>query len=206
MTVSDPDPKLRSATGTIGRLFTRIRIALKPPPAPDFAPRFTPDLDRGVPVDHRARWLAQLARTRYALEQGRFALERDGWTSGAWFSVATAAGEVRRVSTYETFGLLSARAGVAHGCLVGTLLRMAEDPDQVPTVHDVWHCVDELYEAMHESLGHTSYPPGRAYAHADRRARLRGLTAWNDERGRTQEQVVQLVDRAIARTIVASCA
>ncbi len=206
MTVSDPDPRLRFATETNRPPVQPIRTALKPPPAPEFAPRFATDLDRGVPVDHRARWLAQLARTRYALEQARFVLLRDGWTSGAWFSVATRTGEVRRVSTYESFGLLSAHAGVAHGCLVGTLLRMADDPDQAPTAHDVWHCVDELYEAMHESLGHTSQPAGRAYAHDERRARLRGLTAWNDERGRTREQVVDLVDRAIARTIVASCA
>ena len=181
----------------LGRLVTRARAALRPPAAPDFSVE--------LPDDHRALWLAQLARTRYALEQARFVLRRDGWTSGAWFSVATASGTLRHASTYESFGLLSARSGVVNGCLVGTLLRMADDPDQVPTVDDVWHCVDELYEAVHESLGHVSLPAGRAYPQHERRARLRGLTAWNDERGRTQDQVVDVVDRAVARTIVASC-
>lgn len=190
------------ATQTLGRMFTRAWTAVKPPVAPDYV---AADDQIEQPVDHQARWLTQLARTRYALEQARFVLLRDGWTAGAWFSVAATSGEVRRVGTYEAFGLLSTRAGVVSGCLVGTLLRMADDPDQVPTVADVWHCVDELYEAVHESLGHRSLPPGRAYPHHERRIRLQGLTAWNDERGRTREQVVDLVDRAIARTIVASC-
>ncbi len=204
MTQFPTDPLLRSVPG-LGRLLTRVWTAIKPPSAPDFAP----ETDR--PDDHRATWLAQLARTRYALEQARVALLRDGWTSGAWFSVASRhdTGAVRRVSGYEALSLVSAPAaaqgGVLHACLVGTLLRMADDPDQVPTVPDVWHCVDELYEAVHETQGHRSFPPGRAYPHDERRARLRGLTAWNDEPGRTREQVVDLVDRAIARTIVASC-
>ena len=112
---------------------------------------------------------------------------------------------MRTAGSIEAFGLLGARAGVVNACLVGTLLQMAEDPDQVPTVADVWGCVDELYEAMHEQLGHVSFPPGRAYPMDERRSRLRGLTAWNDAPGRTREQVLDVVDRAVARTIVASC-
>lgn len=170
------DAGARSATETINRLLTRAWTALRPPQAPDYAP----DRIDEVPADPRVEWLAQLARTQYALEQAKVALLRDGWTSGTWF---------REQQT----------------CLVGALVRMADDPDQVPTVADAWHCVDELYEAVHESRDHHSSPPGLAYPHGERRARLRGLTAWNDERGRTREQVVDVVDRAIARTIVASC-
>ena len=58
---------------------------------------------------------------------------------------------------------------------------------------------------MHEQLGHHSFPPGRAYPQAERRVRLQGLTAWNDTPGRTREQVLDVVDRAVARTIVAAC-
>lgn len=170
-----------TATQSLGRLLTRAWVTLRPPAAPDHPPEPAPDR----PVDGRGSWLAQLSRTHYALEQTRVALLRDGWTRGTWFA--------------------EERESSSQACLVGTLLRMADDPDQVPTHTDVWHCVDELYEAMHETLGHPSMPPGRAYPHAERRIRLRGLTSWNDAAGRSRDQVIDLVDRAIARTIVAGC-
>ena len=87
---------------------------------------------------------------------------------------------------------------------MGHLLRVAEDPDTPQSVTDVWGAINELYEAMHERMGHRSLPPGRAYPHAVRLARLRALTAWNDAPGRTREDVLNLVDRAISRTILAA--
>ena len=191
----DPAPRTQS---TLSRVLVRAWASLRIPPVPDYS------VDE--PTDGRELWLRQLARIRYALEGARAALVQHGWTSGAWFTVEQSPGSFRRATAQEAFGLVGPEASVLNACLVGTLLRMADDPDQVPTIADVWGCVDELYEAMHEQLGHHSFPPGRAYPHAERRARLQGLTAWNDAPGRTQEQVLDVVDRAVARTIVAACA
>jgi hypothetical protein len=58
---------------------------------------------------------------------------------------------------------------------------------------------------MHERMGHESFPPGRVYSHEQRRARLRALTAWNDEPGRRVEDVLDLIDRAVSRTVLAAC-
>ena len=70
----------------------------------------------------------------------------------------------------------------------------------------MWRATDELREAMHERLGHDALPPGRAYPMTQRRARLRSLTAWNDAPGRTEADVLDLIDRAISRTIVGAVA
>lgn len=200
--MAETDPLPRTGA-TLSRLLSRARASLQIPAVPDYP-------DEPV-VGGREEWLRQLARERYALEGAREVLVRDGWTRGGWFTVREPGGPlgtdtVRTAGSIEAVGLLGPQASVVNACLVGTLLRMAEDPDQVPTAADVWGCVDELYEAMHEQQGHVCFPPGRAYPMAERRTRLRGLTAWNDAPGRTQEQVLDVVDRAVARTIVAACA
>lgn len=197
--MADTDPLSRTGA-KLSRLLSRARASLQIPRAPDHATE--------PAISGREEWLRQLARERYALECARDVLVRDGWTSGGWFTVRQPDGSgdtVRTVGSVEAFGFLGPQAGVVSACLVGTLLRMADDPDQAPTTADVWGCVDELYEAMHEQLGHVSFPPGRAYPMEERRTRLRGLTTWNDAPGRTREQVVDVVDRAVARTIVAAC-
>jgi len=150
-------------------------------------------------------WLRQLDRVRDTLEQARTVIAMDGWTTGGWFTVRRPDGGTRLCTTTEAFSLRQPGSEVVNGCLVGTLVRLADDPDRVPTVRDVWGCVDELYEAMHERMGHTSLPGGQVQSIGERRARLRCLTAWNDAPGRTREHVLDLLDRAISRTIVAAC-
>lgn len=178
-------------------VLSRLREALSPQAyvrAPDYGPETS--------GHGRDQWLRQLARTRDLLEQARDVVARGGWTGGgSWFTVRQADGSVRPASLAESFELRRPQAPVAGACLVAIMIRLAEDPDRVPTVDDVWHATDELHEAMHEWLGHDSAPPGRSYPAAQRRLRLRSLTDWNDERGRTDAEVVELFDRAIARTI-----
>lgn len=167
----------------------------------------TPDYGPEAPEQPREQWLRQLTRTRELLEQAREVVASGGWAGGgAWFTVREVDGSVRKASLAESFDLRSPTAPVAGACLVAIMIRLAEDPDRVPTVGDVWRATDELHEAMHETLGHDSAAPGRAYAEAQRRAHLRSLTAWNDEPGRTSEQVLDLFDRAVARTILGSVA
>ncbi len=195
-------------------LLDRARVRVWPPPTPDHAPApgLTPEQD----------FQRRLDRIRDLLEQTRASLLRDGWTCGAWFSVDACAGvasradgaggaggdrgAVRPVGTQEAFGLLDPGAMVRGACLVGAMLRLVEDPDTAPSVSDAWACVDELHEAMHERMGHDSLPPGRIYAHEQRRAHLRVLTAWNDAPGRRLEDVLDVIDRAVSRTMVGACA
>jgi hypothetical protein len=171
--------------------------SLRTPPVPDYLPGPTPT--------PRELWLWRLDGIRDTLEQARAVLEQQGWTSGAWFTIRQPSGQPRLVTTTEAFALRDPRRDVLSSCLVGTLVRLADDPDRAPSVADVWGCVDELHEALHERLGHEAFPPGRIYSHPQRRAHLQTLTAWNDAPGRTREQVLDLVDRAIARTIVGPC-
>lgn len=193
-----PDSTSEQQTSSAWRvLFDRARTVLWPPHTPDHVP--TPTLTP------REDWLRRLDRIRDLLEQTRTALVLHGWTSGAWFSVARPEGGVRHVGPAEAYDLLSSRSAVGEGCLVGTMLRLVENPDTVPSVADAWGCVDELYEAMHERMGHQSFAPGRAYSHEQRRAHLRALTAWNDESGRRVEDVLDLIDRAVSRTVLAAC-
>ena len=192
------------------RIFVeRARLRVWPPQAPDHAP--APGLTRQEDFQRR------LDRVRDLLEQTRASLLRDGWTSGAWFSVdasgavtrtSGASGRptaVRQVSTQEAYGLLAPGSTVLGACVVGAMLRLVEDPDTAPSVWDAWACVDELHEAVHERMGHDSFPPGRIYAHEQRRAHLRVLTAWNDEPGRRLEDVLDVIDRAVSRTMVGAC-
>jgi hypothetical protein len=193
MTRSDPLVQTGSIRAALGRAWTSWRA----PAVPDDFPAPAPS--------PRQLWLWRLDRIRDTLEQARVVLEQQGWTSGGWFTVQQPSGQTRLATTAEAFALRDPRRDVHGSCLVGTLVRLADDPDSAPSVPDAWGCVDELYEALHEQLGHDSFPPGRVYSHQQRRAHLQTLIAWNDAPGRTREQVLDMVDRAIARTIVAPC-
>jgi hypothetical protein len=157
--------------------------------------------------DPRVAWLRRLDRVRAALEQARTDLVEQGWTQRAWFSVdATGgAGTTRLATVAESFDLVRPTASVTGACLVGALLRRAEDPDRATTHADVWGAVDELYEALHERMGHTSLPPGRVDSHHRRHAKLGVLTAWNDDPRTRREDVLDLLDRAVGRTVVGAC-
>lgn len=189
------------ATGWRGMLL-RVREMLTPQ-AYERAPDYGPGAD---PSDREQR-LRQLDRTRDLLEEARSVVRAGGWSGGgAWFTVRTPDGATRPATLAESFALRKPGASVAGACLVGILIRLAEDPDRAPSVDDVWRAVDELHEAQHERLGHVSDPPGTAHPLPRRRQHLRALTEWNDDPGRTADDVLDVIDRAIARTIVGAVA
>lgn len=185
---SRPAEALRAALG-------RVRAALPVAPPPSYV---APQDDPGV------AWQRRLDRVRAALEQARTDLDEQGWTQRAWFSVG-AEGTMRLASVGESFDLVRPGSAVAGACLVGAMLRRAEDPDRATTHDDVWGAVDELYEALHERMGHTSLPPGRVDARHRRHAKLRVLTAWNDDPRTRRADVQDLLDRAVSRTLVGAC-
>ena len=155
--------------------------------------------------DPRVAWQRRLDRVRAALEQARTDLVEQGWTQRAWFSVGADGGTTRLASPAESFDLVRPTSTVSGACLVGAMLRRAEDPDRATTHADVWGAVDELYEALHERMGHTSLPPGRVDSRARRHAKLGVLTAWNDDARTRREDVLDLLDRAVSRTLVGAC-
>lgn len=193
--MASTDPGVR--TDPVSNRLRRAWTLLRPPPVPDLppAPAMDPDL----------AWRLRLERVRAMLELAREVLARDGFTRGSWFTVRTATGGTRLAGYPAALSLRDPSQQVVSACLVGTLVRLADDPDSAPSLADAWACVDELYEAMHERMGHASMPAGRVYAPPERRSRLQGLTAWNDAPGRTRADVLDLVDRAVSRTIVAAC-
>lgn len=176
--------------------WSRVRAAL-PVAAP---PAYAEPQD-----DPRVAWQRRLDRVRAALEQGRADLVDHGWTQRAWFSVAADGGAVRNASPAEAFDLVRPTSPVSGACLVGALLRRAEDPDRATTHDDVWGAVDELYEALHERMGHFSSPPGRVDTLARRHGKLQVLTAWNDDPATRRDDVLDLLDRAVSRTLVGAC-
>jgi hypothetical protein len=141
--------------------------------------------------------LDQLNRQLAVLEGARSELEV-GWVQGGWWSVTSADGNKRLVTGYTAAGGGSPDH-VDGSCLVGALAR-AGSPS------DVGRAVDAVYDALWASRDQ----PGAARdgglppvpAPGVRLARVRTLTRWNDEAGRTQEEVLTVVDRAISATIM----
>ena len=174
---------------------SRVRAALPVAPPPTYVE---------PQDDPRVAWERRLDRVRAALEQARVDLVEQGWTQRGWFSV-DAAGTVRPATVSESFALVRPTSTVSGACLVGALLRRAEDPDRATTHADVWGAVDELYEALHERMGHDSMPPGRVDARSRRHAKLTVLTAWNDDPRTRRADVLELLDRAVSRTLVGAC-
>ncbi len=151
--------------------------------------------------------LRELERTLDLLERTKLRVAERGWTAGGWFSVAgngpPDGGQTRAASHAEALALLRRPSGAGPACLAGSMLLLADDLDTAHTLDDVWRAVDELYEAVHERSGRDSFPPGHRADPVTRTHRLRTLTAWNDRSGRTQGDVIDLLNRGISRTITA---
>ena len=135
--------------------------------------------------------LGQLNGQLAVLEGARAELEA-GWVQGGWWSVTSADGD-QRLATGDAGG---SPAHVDGSCLVGALARAGSSSD-------VGRAVDAVYDALWASRGQPGpgglppVPPPEV-----RQARVRTLTQWNDRAGRTREEVLALVDRAISATIM----
>lgn len=192
----------QSHTALLGLLRRYWRLA-RTPPVPDYQP-----LPSSPPVEHRVR---ELERVLDLLEQTKLRVVDRGWTGGGWFRVDAQGGTVDGVQSRfadraEQLALLRRPTDAGAACLIGSMLLLADDQDTAHSLDDVWRATDELYEAVHERAGRDSFPPGHHHAPAQRRHHLRILTGWNDEPGRTQGDVVDLLNRGISRTIAACVA
>ena len=146
--------------------------------------RLMPPLSTELVLDQLNRQLAILEGARAELEVG--------WVQGGWWSVTSADGD-QRLTTGDAGGSPAHVDGV---CLVGALARAGSSSD-------VGRAVDAVYDALWASRGQPT-PAGLPPVPSPevRQARVRMLTRWNDRAGRTQEEVLAVVDRAISATIM----
>jgi hypothetical protein len=141
----------------------------------------------------------RLERLLALLEAAREELTA-GWVQDGWWSVPRADGQQALVS-----GLAAGVSGpepVSAVCLVGALVRAAagQGPDAGAGL-----AITAVYDALWESRGQ---PPGRWAVPSPqaRLAQVQGLTRWNDAQGRTSEDVLAILDRAISRTMLSLAA
>jgi hypothetical protein len=144
--------------------------------------------------------LAQLNGQLAVLEGARAELEA-GWVQGGWWSVTSADGG-QRLMTGAAGG---SPAHVDGGCLVGAVARAGSRLGAGPG-DSIGRAVDAVYDALWASRGQAAQPgPGGlppVPAPEVRQARVRTLTRWNDQAGRTRDEVLAVVDRAISATIM----
>ena len=166
-------PNDRGGAGRGTGWWRRVWQRLTPPPGADLV-------------------LAQLNGQLAVLEGARAELEV-GWVQGGWWSVSSADGGHRLV-TGDAGG---SPAHVDGSCLVGALAPAGSSSD-------VGRAVDAAYDALWASRGQPTLSGGLPPVPSPevRRARVRTLTQWNDRAGRTQEEVLAVVDRAISATIM----
>jgi hypothetical protein len=111
-----------------------------------------------------------------------------GWVQDAWFAVATRSG-TRVVAAHDV--RRAARHPVVGACLVGGVVEAGGGPTSVRsqlvrrTLDLTWHT---LYESPHQPVRWCPGPDVRLM-------RLLDLTRWNDDPGRAQGEVVDLLHR-----------
>lgn len=129
--------------------------------------------------------LAELQAIRALLEQA-VEVVGVGWVQGAWFTVATAGGR-RAVTAYDL--RLAESRPVTGACLVGAVVQAAGGPDTVRS-QLVQRTLDLVWHALREDPDRpVQWCPGPHM----RMMRVLDLTHWNDARGRTQGEVVDLL-------------
>jgi hypothetical protein len=119
-----------------------------------------------------------------------------GWVQDGWWSVPRADGQQALVGGLAAG--VSRPEPVSAVCLVGALVRAAsgQGPDAGGGL-----AIAAVYDALWESRGQ---PPGpwAVPSPQARLAQVQVLTRWNDADGRTSEEVLAVLDRAISRTML----
>jgi hypothetical protein len=133
-------------------------------------------------------------RTLAVLVGARALIER-GWVQGGWYVLEAPDGRRRFVGagslTRRSFG------EIVQSCLVGAVVESArwhtsERGAAGPAIDTLWHQLGELAGGPPPVDPRTPIPVLRSRQVGD-------LTTWNDRRGRSREDVLRLLDAAIAR-------
>jgi hypothetical protein len=182
-------PAPRRLAGLRDRLRSGRRTAGPAGPEPGPPPALAAELER----------VRRLEGTTALLERAR-ALVADGWVQDSFYVVRGRNGENRPVSP---FGLLMlTRTDVVGACLVGAVAHASSAVDRRDRRAQAALAVDTLWQTLADETGapgspDTGHPGARA-------ARVRELARWNDEPTRCHDDVLGLLDRAVARTILQS--
>jgi hypothetical protein len=118
---------------------------------------------------------------------------RRGWVQNTWYVMETPAG--RRRSIQSVFPSRVDRSRVVQACLVGAVMHAAWQ--QSPRPEHAYPAVDALWRTLFDNAA--AEPVGPLCAPPERVARVRDLTTWNDRRYRSEEEVLDLLDRTVTR-------
>jgi hypothetical protein len=163
---------------------------------------------RHQPYDSVAARLRQLDEVLEVLAAARTVVE-DGWVQDTWFAVRPGSQPAAPPAAWVWSSLsYPDRDGLAGACLVGAVVhavRLRHPGDARAEVDGVGPAIDVLWDALQESRGLGSRGvAGRVAPPAVRAARVRDLTRWNDQRGRSRGDVLDLLDLAASRTVMAA--
>ncbi len=142
---------------------------------------------------------AVLERMLDLLESARAELSA-GWVQGGWWT--TPAGGGRQALVRGLADGSSNPHAVGAVCLVGALIRAGSRQGKDA---EVGRAIDAVYDALWESRGQPAATPGRGPTMVSspqvRLAKVQWLTRWNDAPGRTTEEVLDILDRALAGAV-----
>src|SRR5512135_601644 len=148
---------------------------------------------------------ASLERLLALLEAARGELEA-GWVQGGWWLVPGDGGRRRLLTGFAAGASRPEPASAV--CLVGALVRAGsrQSRDAGSQGSQVGRAIGAVYDALWESRGQPAAEPGPGLLAVSspqvRLAQVQTLTRWNDATGRTRDEVLGILDRAVARTIL----
>lgn len=182
-----PDVAAAAAAGTEAKDGRRGRLRRRP-------------LDRSHPADAVDRDRQRvLADARALLERAR-ELVASGWVQDAFYVVRDRRGRLRPVGPFGL--LLLSRTDVVGACLVGAVAHATAQVDRRSRRAPAALAVDTLWAELGGRDGRPSWGPVDHAHPAVRAERVRELARWNDEPGRGRADVLDLIDRAVSRTIL----
>ena len=135
-----------------------------------------------------------------ALLEGARAELSAGWVQGGWWAARSPAGRLAVLTGIAAAA--AARGPVSAVCLVGALIRAGSGQGEDS---EAGRAIDAVYHALWESQGQPAATSGRGLLMVSspqvRQARVQTLARWNDAAGRNGNEVLAVVDRAIALVI-----
>src|SRR5262249_7501430 len=133
-----------------------------------------------------------------------------GWGQGGWWSVPEGGGQPALAAGLAAG--TSRPGSVSAVCLVGALVRAAPGPAGGAGSGDSGpgRAIGAVHDALWESRGQPAAgpEPGPLAVPSPQvqLAQVQTLTRWNDAKGRTGDEVLAVLDRAISRTILSLAA
>jgi hypothetical protein len=158
------------------------------------------------PAERELRRVRRLEEARAMLERAH-ALVSDCWVQDAFYVVRDPQGSMRPVSPFGL--LLTSRDDVAGACLVGAIAHASSTVDRRERRAPAATAVDMLWSELADRqpdavTGFGGLPAWDDPHPGARAARVRDLARWNDDPGRSRDQVLGLLDGAVSRTISAA--